>query len=332
MRFIRKAIQCLALAVLLAAAAGAAYIYGLKPVVARPSSITIERTPERLARGKYLFILADCDGCHSGRDFSRFDGPVIPGRTGVGSVFPKEMGLPGRIAPPNITPDPTTGIGKWTDAEKVRAIREGISCDGRPLFPMMPYLNFRRMSDEDVYSLVAYLDTIPPVRNVVPRSKLDFPVSVLIRTVPQPVGHVPPPDTSTMAKKGEYLVTLAGCRDCHTPALSGGERFSFIPGVTTVSANITPDLTTGLGRWTAQHFVDRIAMYREYVEHGSPAATPQSFTVMPWLNFAQLPDNDLRAIFAYLRTVTPVTNAVETHPGFDPKMNGGATRATLSIR
>ena len=74
------------------------------------------------------------------------------------------------------------------------------------------------MSDEDVYSLVVYLNTLTPVRNPVPRSKIVFPVSMLMRGAPQPAGHVPEPDRSNKLKYGEYLVTMAGCMECHTPA------------------------------------------------------------------------------------------------------------------
>ena len=102
--------------------------------------------------------------------------------------FPKELGLPGRIASRNITPDLETGLGAWTDGEKIRAIREGISRDGTMLFPMMPYERFRKMSDEDVMSLVAYLNTLTPVRHRVKRSQVDFPVSILMRSAPRPAG------------------------------------------------------------------------------------------------------------------------------------------------
>ncbi len=84
-------------------------------------------------------------------------------------------GLPGQIFAANITPDKETGIGNWTDGEKIRAIREGISKDGHMLFPMMPYPNYRFLSDTDVQSLVAYMNTVPQVRNYVPRSKINFP-------------------------------------------------------------------------------------------------------------------------------------------------------------
>src|SRR3954468_12422505 len=174
--------------------AGASYFVFRTPAMAPPLNIKVEMTPERIARGKYIFTLSDCNGCHSGRDFSRFDGPVIESQLGQGVEFPKEMGLPGRIASRNITTDVETGIGGWTDGEKIRAIREGISKDGTMLFPMMPYTRFRNMSDEDVMSLVAYLNTLAPLKHKVERSQIDFPVSVLVKDAPQPAGSVAPPN------------------------------------------------------------------------------------------------------------------------------------------
>jgi len=236
---------------------------------------------------------------------------------------PPELGLPGVVAPRNITPDKETGIGNWTDGEKIRAIREGVSRDGTALFPMMGYQRYRHMSDEDVYSLVAYLNTITPVRNAIPRSKIAFPVSLLMKGAPQPAGHVAEPDRSNRVKYGEYLVTLAGCMGCHTPSkqgkplkgltLAGGEQFR-LPGMVVVSANITPDPQTGIGRWSEQDFLDRIYQYKEYAEKGSPHVGPESFTLMPWLNFAQLEPEDLKAIYAFLRTQKPVYHVVDSHP------------------
>lgn len=310
-------------AVVITGAAGFSWLYFRKPETAEPSSVRVKITPARLARGKYLFTLADCGGCHSQRDFSRFGGPEMAHGVGRGNVFPPELGLPGLVAPRNITPDKETGIGNWTDGEKIRAIREGISRDGTPLFPMMGYQGFRHMSDEDVYSLVAYLNTLTPVRNQVPRSQIAFPVSLLIKSAPRPAGHVPQPDRSNKVKYGEYLVTIAGCMVCHTPAkngaplkgltLAGGEEFRF-PGAVVVSANITPDPQTGIGRWSEQDFLDRFYQYKEYVEKGSPVVGPESFTLMPWLNFAQLEPEDLKAIYAFLRTQPAVYHVVDSHP------------------
>lgn len=180
-------------AALLMAGAAVTYLYARKPEMAPPAGLRIERTPERLARGEYLYRLADCDGCHSERDYGRFGGPVVPGGKAAGQVFPKEMGMPGTVVAPNLTTDPETGIGTWTDGEKVRAIREGVDKNGRALFPMMPYEAFRKMSDEDVYSLVAYLDTLPPVKRRHPAMELDFPVALMIKGAPKPAGSVARP-------------------------------------------------------------------------------------------------------------------------------------------
>jgi mono/diheme cytochrome c family protein len=305
-------------------AAGAGYMLVKRPAIAPPLQVKVEMTPERIARGKYIFTVSDCSGCHSGRDFSRFGGPVIESQIGQGFEFPKELGMPGRIASRNITPDPETGIGAWTDGEKIRAIREGISRDGTALFPMMPYERFRNMSDEDVMSLVAYLNSLPPVKHHVERSQVEFPVSVLMKSAPKPAGTVPPPNRADRLAYGGYLVNLAGCGGCHTQsdkgtpkpgfAFAGGERFVF-PGAVVVSANITPDPQTGIGRWKEADFIDKFEQYREYAAKGSPAAGPENFTIMPWLEFSQLDKADLGAIYTFLRSQKPVYHIVDSHPG-----------------
>ena len=300
------------------------YLSIRKPETAAPSNVKVEATPERLKRGEYLFTkLSDCDGCHSERDWSKFGAPAIASRRGVGAVMPPELGLPGRVVAPNITPDAETGIGSWTDGEKIRAIREGVSKDGRALFPMMPFTYYRSMSDEDVYSLVAYLNSLPPVKNQLPKSDLDFPVGLMIKGVPKPAGSVPQPDRSDKLKYGEYLVTMAGCRDCHTSmergqpnldkAFAGGREFQ-IGKLVTYTANITPDETTGIGKWDEQRFVDKFHGYANFYANGSPAANQTNFTLMPWPSMSQIDEADLRAIYAYLRTVKSVFNPVDAHP------------------
>jgi mono/diheme cytochrome c family protein len=311
-------------AIACAGTAAAGYMLLRKPAIAPPLDIKVEMTPERIARGKYIFTVSDCAGCHSGRDFSRFGGPVVASQAGWGNEMPKELGLPGRIASRNITPDLETGLGAWTDGEKIRAIREGISRDGTPLFPMMPYASFRNMSDEDVMSLVAYLNTLPPVKHKVPRSEVAFPANVLMKSAPRPAGSVAPPDRADRTAYGGYLVNLAGCGECHTPtekgkpkasfAFAGGERFAF-PGAVVVSANITPDPQTGIGRWKEMDFVEKFLQYREYAVKGAPPAGPENFTLMPWLEFSQLEARDLGAIYTFLRTRKPVYHIVDSHPG-----------------
>lgn len=296
--------------------AGVAYAYlSIRgPEAVPPSSVRIERTPERLARGKYIAMLADCAGCHSPHDMTHFGLPVLEGQLMAGFTFTPQNGVPGYVTAPNITPDPETGIGTWTDGEKIRAIREGIDKDGRALFPMMPYTRFRDLSDEDVFALVAYLDSMPPVRAAHPKTRLNFPVGLMIKGQPKPViAPVPPPDRSNPVGYGKYLANIGGCQDCHGISLAEGNVFPF-PPLRVVAANISPDRQTGIGKWTEKAFLDKFASYREYVAEGPPKSGPDAFTVMPWLSFAQLPDDDLRAIYAYLRTLPPVNKAIETHP------------------
>jgi mono/diheme cytochrome c family protein len=308
---------------------GFGYLYFRPPVMVPPSKIKVEITEGRLSRGEYLFDkAAGCAECHSEREFTRFGGPVVPEMKGAGFIYPTELGFPGRVVSPNITPDKETGIGNWTDGEIIRAIREGVTRDGRTLFPLMPYPNFRKMSDEDVYSVVAYLRTLKPVKRVLPPTHINFPVSMFIKSVPRPAGTVRPVDPQDRFKYGEYLFTMGGCEECHTPAergepipgkrLAGGRVFRTPAGMV-VSANISPDPDTGIGKYSEQDFLNKFYQYKKYVVEGSPKVGPESFTVMPWLFFCQMKEEDLKAIFLYLKSQPPVYNSVEKHPEYEQR-------------
>lgn len=322
----KRIVLILLLVIVLVAGGALGFLYLHQPAQVAASSVKVPMTPERLARGKFIFEnLADCGGCHSQRDFTRVAGPEVPSGQGHGNVLSSLLPeLPGTVVAPNLTSDAETGLGKWTDGEKIRAIRDGVDNTGRALFPMMPYPDYRRMSDEDVQSVVAYMNSLPPIRNPLPPTKLNFPVGLFIKFVPQPAGSVPPPDRGDKVKYGEYLVSLGGCGDCHTPiergqpvvakTLAGGRVFATTSGKV-VSGNITPDLETGIGKWSEEYFEKKIYDYRDYAVNGPPPlAGPQAFTLMPWLGLSQLPPEDLGAIYAFLRTVKPVHNPVETHP------------------
>ncbi|PYT18010.1 MAG: cytochrome C [Acidobacteria bacterium] len=305
---------------------GFLYLYFRPPSSAPPAQITVDMSPDRIEHGRYLFTtLCNCDGCHSERDFSRLGGPVVEAGRGKGGAMALED-LAGKILAPNITPDKETGIGTWTDGEKIRAIREGIGKDGSALFPLMPYTNYRYMSDDDVQALVAYLNTLPPVRNSPPKTQITFPTSMLIKSVPAPVGHkIPPVDPDGGEIYGEYLAKLARCEECHTPLVrgepdpsmrfAGGRVFATQYG-TVVSANITPDQQTGLGKWDFLRFQDRIKSYRQYLTIEPPKAGPDRFTLMPWLAYARLTDHDLEALFLYIKSRTPISHRVNPHPGY----------------
>jgi len=281
--------------------------------LARPlTGRTFPRTPERLARGKYLAeSVSGCMDCHSPHDWTQHDAPITPGMLGAGESIPLPD-LPGRVFAPNLTPDPATGAGNWTDDQLARAIREGVGHDGRTLFPLMPYPHFRHMSDEDLASVIVYLRSLAPVRNPVPATEIIFPVKFFIRTVPQPLTQpVPEPDLSTPVQRGEYLVDQAGCSDCHTPMVkgepipgldfAGGQIFEG-PWGRVASANITPD-ASGISYYDEALFVD--VMRTGFVKARKLAP------IMPWPAYRGMTDDDLKTTFAYLRTLTPVKHHVD---------------------
>lgn len=321
----KRIILWAAYALSLAIVATIGWLFVRKPAMAAPKDAKVLATAERLERGRYLFEhRLDCGGCHSERDFSRLGGPVKPDGVGKGVVFPDEMGLPGRVVAPNLTPDKETGLGNWTDGEIMRAIREGVDREGNALFPFMPYPSYRSMSDEDLEAVVAYIRSLKPVHNPLPETELALPVALMIKSVPKPVeGRVVAPSPHDSVAYGKYLVTVAGCADCHTKQekghpvegmeLAGGFTLR-LPEGTVVSANITPDLETGIGSWTEDGFVSRFRQYSDYAISGAPKVTAESFTLMPWLAYSQMTDEDLRAIYRYLRTIRPITNKVNTHP------------------
>jgi mono/diheme cytochrome c family protein len=287
------------------------------------ADIHIERSTQRLIRGRIIYNLAHCDVCHSTRDFDKFDGPVMPGHTGAGLVFPSRLVPHGRISAPNITPDPVTGIGAWTDGEKVRAVRNGFARGGRKLIPVMPYEVFAHLSDDDVYSLVAFLDALPAVRNEVPDSLFDrdmqwrFRRAMFMSRLGPTINSVPEPDHNSQVAYGEYLVQIGQCAGCHGADFSGGNSFHESATTTVISSNLTPDMATGIGRWSEGDFLSRFTAYRRYLVDGAPTVPDEAQTPMPWLNFCQLDERELKAIFAFLRTSPPVSRQVQafgTHP------------------
>jgi mono/diheme cytochrome c family protein len=294
----------------------------------RPASVEkIEATPERLARGKYLTLyVTDCVGCHSDFHYDRFAVPVKSGTEGQGGfLFDKKLGVPGLVQAQNITPDPETGLGQWTDGEILRAMREGVDRNGHALFPMMPYQALREMSDEDARSVVAYLRTLKPIRHAVTPKRLDFPVNLFVKFAPRPLtGPVIAPESKGGLAYGKYMVTIAGCGICHTPIdgkgkpipgmeFSGGFRFPGPWGLV-VSANITPDPDNYMGQATRDEFIGRFKSFEGYTEENTPVAPPGRNTVMRWPAFAQLTREDLGAMYDYLKTIKPIKKKVVPFP------------------
>jgi mono/diheme cytochrome c family protein len=276
------------------------------------TSRQFESTPQRRARGEYLVQnVSGCAVCHSVRDFTKHDNPVLPGTLLAGSRI-DDPGMPGTVCAPNLTPDPETGVARWSDDQLARAIREGIGHDGRALFPMMPFTSYRSLSDEDLASIIVYLRSIPATQHFQPPTKLDFPVNLLIRTVPTPITEpVSEPDRSTPAQRGAYLVKIAVCAECHSPGdhngtipgmdFSGGKVFTGDWG-NAASANITPD-PSGIPYYDEKRFI-------QVLRTGFVGARKLN-QIMPWSTYRGMTDADLADIFAYLKTLKPVRHHVD---------------------
>ena len=315
-RWVRALLITLAALVVLLALA-ITFTIGWRPIIGPKARALTDRrfepSPARLQRGEYIVNnVAACLFCHSELDTSVEGLPIKAGTVGGGRSWADE-GLPFLFAP-NISPDRETGAGTWSDDTLARAIREGIGHDGRTLFPMMPYVNYRNMSDEDLASVVVYLRSLAPVNKRQPKSEVPFPVNRFINAVPQPIeAPVPEPDLSTPELRGRYLVTLASCGDCHTPMDDRGQvipGLDFAGGFTLTqkdrepkaAANITPAVN-GIPYYTEDLFVEVIRTGR--------VRERKLTDIMPWGQYRGMSDEDLKAIFAYLKTLKPIDHYVD---------------------
>ena len=251
-----------------------------------------------LERGRYLVeVTGACGNCHTPMGPQ---GP-LPGRNLAGGTVFDEP--PFRAVASNITPDPETGIGRWTDAQIATAIREGKRPDGSLIGPPMPFGFYRGLADRDVAAMVAYLRTVPPVRNATERSvyRITLPPSY-----GPPVGSVPPPADTPVAR-GAYLAgAVAHCLECHTPMVgghsdmtrlgAGGMEFPGPWGVS-VARNITPH-ANGLGGWSDAEIIR--AVTEGVSRDGRQLAPPMAF----WA-YRNMTRQDLTDLVAYLRSMPP---------------------------
>lgn len=261
-----------------------------------------------IATGRYLvYGPAHCAYCHNTAETSpaldRGERPPLAG----GMIFKIP---PGTFRTPNLTPDSATGIGAVSDGQIARMVRYGVRRDGRAA---VPFMNFHDMSDEDLVAVLSFLRSQSAVSRAVPPHDVNFIGKAVMAFVITPIGPkgTPPHESPTgpTVERGAYLVgSVAECADCHTERsmvsgaftgarLAGGVPMeSDSPNVELVPPNLTPEPKTGrIAAWTEDQFVARFRQGR--IIPGSP---------MPWNAFARMSDDDLRAIYRYLRTVTPV--------------------------
>jgi mono/diheme cytochrome c family protein len=264
--------------------------------------------PQLIERGRYLaYGPAHCAFCHGDpaleEDLLRgADIPLSGGRR-------FDLGMLGSVVGPNITSDPIAGIGAFSDAALVRALRYGISHTGRPLVPFMP---FAELTDRDLQAIVSFLRTTAPIRKASPPNDLSwlgaFAVNVVLDaqspSVP-PRGEIQPQRT---AEYGRYLAhTVANCHGCHTQRskLSGefvGHPFAGGLKMTEASGTfVTPNLTP-VADGVMQSFDEH-----EFIEYFRSRARVPTRSPMPWVAFARMTDDDLGAIYRYLKMLPPAS-------------------------
>jgi mono/diheme cytochrome c family protein len=267
-------------------------------------------------RGAYLVNgPIGCANCHTprGPDMS-----LLPNMSFAGGF--KIVDPAFEVYSANITPDNDTGIGTWTDAQIITAIREGKTREGKIIFPPMPVPTYNNMSDDDVRAVVAYLHTLRPIHHEVPQSKYNIPQQAM-----PPAKGLPAPPKSDKIAYGRYIVTaLAHCFECHSGPNAhgapdpvhhlgaGGFLITLAPRATVMTPNITPDPDTGIGKWSDADIKKALT---DGIRPGGRHLSPP----MPFPFFKNMTDEDLDAVIAFIRTIPPIKNVVE-RTDFQKKM------------
>jgi len=294
------------------------YLMVMLPNAGPVPDIQIEITDERIERGRYLANhVMLCMDCHAIRDFSLFTGPPIPETLGAGGErFDHSLGIPGIFYSHNITP---ANLSDWTDGEIFHMITTGINRDGKAAFPVMPFPNYGRIDPDDIEAVVAYLRTLDPIETERMTPKADFPINLLMNTFPEKPQFQVRPAVSDRIAYGRYMTMASACGDCHTrregpnfvgEPYAGGQEFLFPDGSVVRSANLTPH-ETGLANWSREAFINRFKAYDPEVYQPNSVQPGEFQTIMPWMMYAGMTEEDLGAIFDYLQSVTAVENVVE---------------------
>ncbi|HEX2789025.1 MAG TPA: cytochrome c [Steroidobacteraceae bacterium] len=267
---------------------------------ADPTGVPAElATASPVARGQYLAQAADCESCHTQHGGQPFAG-------GRAFVLPF-----GTLYSPNITPDPATGIGNWSDDQFVRALHRGIAADGTRLYPAFPYAAYSYLSDSDVIAIKAYLFSLPVVRSVAPANTLAFPfnqrwlMAIWSWWFNANQRFRSNPAMSAQWNRGAYLAeALEHCGECHTPRnlLQGlNQRKKYAGAIIDGwrAYNITGSIDSGIGAWSDADLMQYLSNGHA-TGHGS-AGGPMAEAVD--LSIGHLTQGDIQALAAYVRTV-----------------------------
>jgi mono/diheme cytochrome c family protein len=253
------------------------------------------------ARGELIFNIGGCTSCHTAKG-----GQVLAGGDPLVTPF-------GSFYPPNITPDPDTGIGKWSEADFGRAMRNGRGPDGSPLYPAFPYTSYTRITDEDLAALWAYLRSLPPVRKPSQPHQLSFPynmrasLNVWQDLFFEPGRFQPDPGHDAVWNRGAYLVEGPGhCQECHTPRgfmgqLQRDRAFAGAPNPSGKGKipNITSDPDVGIGKWSQDDVVTALTL--GMLPDGDFLGQQMAEVVRN--STGKLPKEDVAAIATYIKSL-----------------------------
>jgi mono/diheme cytochrome c family protein len=262
-------------------------------------------------KGEYLISAGGCVSCHT--DLKN-KGPRLAGGRGLKTPF-------GIFYVPNITPHPEHGLGKWTEADFFRAMREGLNREGSHYFPVFPYTTFTAITDDDLKAMFAYLKSIPSAN--VPNKPHDvtfgfgwrFSQTFWKGLFFEQKRFAPDPAKPASWNRGAYLVNaLTHCGECHTPRnkLGGIERDKMFIGTGDgpegeVAPNITPDPETGIGKWSASELTTYL---KTGIDPQGDVAGSLMAEVIEY-STGKLTDEDIAAIVEYVRSLPPVRNKVQ---------------------
>jgi mono/diheme cytochrome c family protein len=306
-----------AIAVLVAVAA----LAGLGWFLTAPEPLSAAQLPAHgadLANGERIFHAGGCTSCHAVPDTQGEERLKLAGGLELKTDF-------GTFRVPNISPDPETGIGRWSTADFVSAVMRGVSPGGAHYYPAFPYTSYAKMRVEDVIDLKSFMDTLPPVSSRVPGHDLKFPYNVRrglglwkrLYLSPDPV--IDFPDASDTVRRGQYLVEGPGhCGECHTSrdVLGGLDTDLWLAGAPNPEGrgsfpNITPH-EDGIADWAES---DLVYAFESGFKPDFDTLGGRMVAVQKEL--AQLPEDDLQAIAAYLKAVPPLPNAVKRESADD---------------